>query len=70
MFTPAQLLAMTDNELGTHASGGYGAKLRNEFYASLRAGLAKADAKTQILDKQRSYPVLASELVAEFGDRA
>jgi len=51
MFTPAQLLAMTDNELGTHASGGYGAKLRNEFFASLRAGLEKADAKGQIVER-------------------
>ena len=49
MFTPAQLLAMTDNEWGTHASGGYGAKLRNEFYASLRKALTGADAKAQIV---------------------
>ena len=41
-MTPSQLLAMSDHELGCHASGGYGAKKRNEFYASLRAALVVA----------------------------
>lgn len=37
-----ELLAMTDHDLGCHASGGYGAKKRNEFYATLRAALLAA----------------------------
>ena len=40
---------MTDNELGTYASGGYGPKARNEFYASVRRALEKADAKDSIM---------------------
>lgn len=38
-MTPSQLLALSDNELGTFASGGYGPKKRNEFYAALRRAL-------------------------------
>lgn len=47
MFTAAQLLAMTDNELGIHASGGYGAAKRNAFYTSLRTALARSEGKQQ-----------------------
>lgn len=39
-----ELLALSDNELGTFASGGYGPKKRNEFYAALRRALLKAAA--------------------------
>jgi hypothetical protein len=60
MFTAAQLLAMTDNEIGTHASGGYGPAKRNEFYASLRQVLErsanKADAKQSIFGKLTAVP--------------
>jgi hypothetical protein len=41
-MTTNELLAMTDNEIGTHASGGYGAKKRNEFYAAIRRALLAA----------------------------
>lgn len=56
MFTASQLLAMTDNELGTHASGGYGPAKRNEFYASIRRELSKADAKQSIFGKLTVVP--------------
>jgi hypothetical protein len=41
-LTPTQLLALSDNDLGTYASGGFGPKKRNEFYVSLRRALASA----------------------------
>lgn len=47
-MTVNELLAMTDHELGCHASGGYGAKKRNEFYASLRAALLAAAQKQPV----------------------
>lgn len=43
-MTANELLALSDNELGTLASGGYGPKKRNEFYASLRRALLAAAA--------------------------
>ena len=47
-ITASDLLVMSDNDIGTHASGGYGAKKRNEFIAAVRraASLAQqADAE-------------------------
>lgn len=41
MMTPDQLDALSDNEIGTIASGGMGPKLRNEFYASFRDALRR-----------------------------
>lgn len=41
-MTAAELDALSDTELGVYASGGYGAKKRNEFYASLRDALRRA----------------------------
>lgn len=43
-MTASELLALSDNELGTLASGGYGPKKRNEFYAALRKALLAAAA--------------------------
>lgn len=51
-MSPQQLLALTDNEIATYASGGYGPKMRNEFMVLARKALlalAKADAKDEIL---------------------
>jgi hypothetical protein len=48
MFTLPQLRAMSDNELATYASGGYGPAKRNEFAKWLRAIAEKADAKDSI----------------------
>lgn len=41
-MTAADLDRMTDTEIGVHASGGYGPRKRNEFYAALREVLKKA----------------------------
>lgn len=42
MMTAHDLDALSDTELGVYASGGYGPKKRNEFYASLRDAFRKA----------------------------
>lgn len=41
-WTPAELLAMGDNEITIHLNGGYGPGKRNAMVASLRAALAIA----------------------------
>jgi hypothetical protein len=47
-MTPSQLLALSDNELGTYASGGYGPKKRNEFYVAIRRALLAAAASEPV----------------------
>jgi len=41
-WTPAEILAMTDNEIAIHLNGGYGPGKRNAMVASLRAALTTA----------------------------
>jgi hypothetical protein len=60
MFTAAQITAMSDNELATYASGGYGAARRAEFMRWLRKLVErsenKADAKGSIFGKLVAVP--------------
>lgn len=44
-------LKLTDNELATYASGGYGPAKRAEFMRWVRATAAKAEAKTSIANR-------------------
>ena len=53
MFTAAQLLAMSDTEIATIASGSYGAEKRGEMMRSIRAAAEKADAKVRIVEQLR-----------------
>ncbi len=49
MFTASQIVAMTDNELGTYASGGYGPKARGEMIATIRRlALAETSHRDQV----------------------
>lgn len=41
-WTPAEILAMSDNEIAVHLNGGYGPGNRNAMLASLREALTVA----------------------------
>ena len=47
MFSPGELLALSDNELAIHLNGGYGAEKRNMALATVRRALQKEVANTK-----------------------
>lgn len=47
MFSPGELLALSDDELAIYLNGGYGAEKRNMALATVRRALQKEEANTK-----------------------
>lgn len=48
MFSPGELLALSDDELAIHLNGSYGAEKRNMALATVRRALQKEAANTKV----------------------
>jgi hypothetical protein len=66
-ITPSQIVAMSDNEIGMYASGGYGPAKRQEFITAVRKLALKDVARGEILETKRRNPGLGDRLMREFG---